>query len=292
MVSIDVDLVTQLIATQFPQWAHLPVTPVRSSGWDNRTFHLGDQMSVRLPSGEHYADAVAKEQLWLPRLAPQLPLPIPRPLAHGAPGCGYPWHWSVYGWLEGEVATRDNLHEIDQFAVDLAQFLRALQRIDTRDGPTETMRGGPLDRWDRQMQAALTKLAGEVDVAIAADIWERALSAPFHEQPVWYHGDIAAGNLLVQGGKLSAVIDFGGLGVGDPGCDTTIAWTLLTPSSRQVFRERLNVSEAIWNRGQGWALWKAMIVVAGMIETNVIEAASSQYAIDQLMEDHVRNHQR
>ena len=104
---------------------------------------------------------------------------------------------------------------------------------------------------------------------------------------VWFHGDVAAGNLLINEGELSAVIDFGGLAVGDPACDMVIAWTFLEQSSRRAFRERLNVSDAVWNRGRGWALWKAMIVQAEIIETNAIEAASSQYAIDQLIEEYL-----
>jgi aminoglycoside phosphotransferase (APT) family kinase protein len=146
-----------------------------------------------------------------------------------------------------------------------------------------------LDMWKTQAEAAFEALSGKMDVRAAADIWELALSAPFEDDPVWYHGDVAAGNLLTQNGELSAVIDFGGLGVGDPACDMTIAWTLLEPSSRRVFRERLGVSDAVWNRGRGWALWKGMIVVAKIIETNSIEASSSQYAVDQLIDDYLTN---
>ena len=286
---IDVALVTQLVASQFPQWGHLPVSRVSQSGWDNRTFHLGKEMLVRLPSGKHYARAVNKEQNWLPKLAEHLPLPIPAPLAMGEPEYGYPWSWSIYGWLEGEVATRDNIADLHRFSEDLARFLTALQRIETNGGPTEKFRGGSLELWRPQAEEALVALTGKIDTGAAADIWRKAIAAPFEDDPVWYHGDVAAGNLLVKDGELSAVIDFGSLGVGDPACDMTIAWTLLDASSRQVFRESLGVSDAIWNRGRGWALWKGMIVVAKIIETNVIEAASSHYAIDQLIQDYVAN---
>ena len=284
-VIIDVPCVSQLIADQFPQWAHLPISAVANSGWDNRTFHLGGEMLVRLPSGAHYANAVAKEQAWLPKLAPQLPLPIPQPLALGQPGPGYPWPWSIYGWLDGEHATRDNVPNLASFAVELADFLVALQQLDTTGGPTRTMRGGSLERWSEQAEAALGLLNDRLDVEAATQIWQLALAAPFDEQPVWYHGDVAAGNLLVRNGSLCAVIDFGGLGVGDPACDMVIAWTFLEPASRRVFRHHLGISDAIWNRGRGWALWKAMIVLAELIETNAIEAASAQYAVDQLIGD-------
>ncbi|MGI9328267.1 MAG: aminoglycoside phosphotransferase family protein [Pseudomonadales bacterium] len=283
---IDVALVRHLVSTQFPRWAHLPVSPVLLSGWDNRTFHLGDEMSIRLPSAGHYASAVTKEQTWLPRLAPHLPLPIPQPLAMGEPSDAYPWQWSIYRWLDGEVATKDSITNLSRFARDLADFLLALQAIDPQGGPKPVLRGGSLEPWQEQVEAALDALAGHIDVRAAAEIWGQARRAPFNAEPVWYHGDIAAGNLLVQHGGLNAVIDFGGLGVGDPACDMSIAWTLLEPASRQVFRERLAVSDAIWNRGRGWALWKGMIVIANIIETNPIEAASSQYAIDQLIADY------
>ncbi|MEM1433643.1 MAG: aminoglycoside phosphotransferase family protein [Pseudomonadota bacterium] len=281
-------MVRQLIAEQFPAWAELPVLPVPTSGWDNRTFRLGDSMLVRLPSGEAYADAVGREQLWLPRLAPLLPLPIPEPLAEGAPGAGYPWCWSVYRWLDGEVASRQDVADLSRFAINLADFLLALQRIPATDGPGGRFRGGSLDRCQPQVAAAMEALTrtGDVDGEVVRAIWAAAVAAPLEAEPVWFHGDVAAGNLLTRNGVLSAVIDFGGLAVGDPACDMTIAWTFLDAASRDAFRARLGVSEALWNRGRGWALWKALIVEAGMIETNVIETASSRYALDQLIDDH------
>ncbi len=284
-VMIDVALVTKLIATQFPQWSDLPVSAVANSGWDNRTFHLGDAMLVRLPSGEHYARAVAKEQAWLPKLAPHLPLPIPQPLALGKPDSGYPWPWSIYGWIEGEIAQHNNLPNLDLFAAQLADFLLALRQVDPAGGPTRTMRGGSLELWQGQTEAALEVLKDRIDVEAASETWRLALQAPFEDPPVWYHGDVAAGNLLVHNGSLCGVIDFGGLGVGDPACDMAIAWTFLDPSSRAVFRQALKVSDAIWDRGRGWALWKAMIVLAELVQTNAIEAGSAQYALDQLIAD-------
>lgn len=129
-VNIYTDLVRRLVDTQFPQWRHLPVSPVEFGGWDNRTFHLGDEMTVRLPSAAHYSLQVEKEHRWLPRLAPLLPLPIPVPLAMGVPAEDYPWHWSVYSWIEGETAKRERIADLSQFAADLAGFLVALKRVD------------------------------------------------------------------------------------------------------------------------------------------------------------------
>ena len=134
-IKINVELVRRLVAAQAPQWAHLPVRSVEFDGWDNRTFRLGDEMSVRLPSAERYILQVEKEQHWLPKLSPLLPLLIPVPLKIGVPGDGYPWHWSVYRWLEGEIASVGQIDNLDQFAKTLAQFLLRLQQIDTTGGP-------------------------------------------------------------------------------------------------------------------------------------------------------------
>jgi len=288
-VNINAELVSQLISSQFPQWARLPITPVKLSGWDNRTFHLGDEMSVRLPSAAHYAKAIQKEQTWLPRLATSLPRPIPEPLAMGQPEASFPWHWSIYRWLPGDVATHGNVDDLPQFAEDLADFLLALQSIESHGGPVRTLRGGSLEMYADQTEAAMAALNGRIDVAAAELIWRAAVETSIRpasgQNGVWYHGDVAAGNLLVRDGRLAAVIDFGGLGVGDPACDLSIAWTFLDPPSRAVFRGRLGLSMSLWNRGRGWALWKAMIVFAGLIETNAIEAASAEYALTQLIDD-------
>ena len=202
-MQIDVSLVSRLVATQFPQWAHLPIRPVEFGGWDNRTFHLGEQMTVRLPSAAAYSLQVEKEQRWLPRLAPQLPLPIPVPLAMGQPAAGYPWHWSVYRWLDGEIATIERIADLPQFAIDLAQFLVALYRIDPTGGPPpgphNFFRGGPLTVYDGETRQAIAALDGTIDTDAATAVWEAALAATWRGSPVWVHGDVAAGNLLVTG---------------------------------------------------------------------------------------------
>ncbi|MGN6033482.1 MAG: aminoglycoside phosphotransferase family protein [Thermomicrobiales bacterium] len=265
---ITTDLVRGLIAAQFPQWAGLPIRPVAQSGWDNRTFHLGERMTVRLPSAEGYAGQVAKEQRWLPFLAPHLPLPIPTPLGLGAPDGQFPWPWSVYGWIDGETAMQAPPTDLVRFATDLAAFLLALQRIDATGGPSpgphNFWRGGPLDVYASEAREAIAALAGEIDAERATAVIDRALASRWVGDPVWFHGDIAPGNLLVQDGRLSAVIDFGTSGVGDPACDLAIAWNLFHGESRRAFRDALSLDAATWERGAGWTLWKALIVVAGM----------------------------
>jgi len=291
---IDAALVRRLIAAQFPHWAGLPVEPVEPGGWDNRTFRLGDDMLVRLPSAAGYVAQVEKEQRWLPHLAPLLPLPIPAPLARGAPSEFYPWPWSVYGWLHGQPAELDRIADLPVFARSLAGFLTALYRIDASGGPPAGQhnfhRGGRLAVYDEQTRAALSALAGRIDADAAADVWAGALAARWEQKPVWVHGDIAWGNLLVEDGRLCGVIDFGSSAVGDPACDLAITWTAFSGASRQAFRDALALDEATWARGRGWALWKALITASGH-DGNQREAQRSWRVIDEVLADH-RLHRR
>jgi aminoglycoside phosphotransferase (APT) family kinase protein len=221
---------------------------------------------ARLPSAAEYALAVEKEQRWLPVLAPRLPLPIPVPLANGRPGADYPFPWSVHPWLDGEPAAPGPISDPVRFAADLAGFLAALQDIDATGGPQpgkhNWFRGATLRTYEPQAERALTALHGRIDTGLAREIWAAALAAPWDGRDVWFHGDVAAGNLLLADGNLTAVIDFGTCGVGDPSCDTAIAWTLLTADGRRAFRERLSVDDETWARGRGWALWKTLVSAA------------------------------
>lgn len=289
-VTVDAEQVRRLIGDQFPRWADLPVRPVAKCGWDNVTFHVGDAMVARLPSAAEYALAVDKEQRWLPALAPRLPLPVPVPLAKGHPGADYPFSWSVYQWLHGEPARADRISDLVRFALDLAGFLKALQSVDAADGPQpgkhNWFRGATLRTYDAQARRALTALDGHIDVDLAREIWKTALDAPWDRVDTWFHGDIAPGNLLLDGGELAAVIDFGTCGVGDPSCDLAIAWTLLTADSRQAFRERLTVDEATWARGRGWALWKTLVACAQTVGRVDEEAASARRVLDEICSEY------
>jgi aminoglycoside phosphotransferase (APT) family kinase protein len=288
-VDIDAALVRRLIAAQFPRWAGLPIEPVEVDGWDNTTFHLGEHMTVRLPSAERYAAQVDKEHRWLPKLAPHLPLPIPVPLAKGASAEGYPWQWSVYRWIKGETATIERITDLRRFAIELGGFLTALQRIDPEGGPPpgrhNFFRGGSLKVYDGETRQAIATLEGRIDIDAASAVWEAALAAIWHGPPVWVHGDVAAGNLLVEDGQLSAVIDFGTSGVGDPACDLAISWTLFSGESRESFRAVLQPDDATWARGRGWTLWKALITLADNIDTNPIEAGEARHIIDEVLTD-------
>ena len=284
---IDDALVCRLVTTQFPQWKDLPVRSVEPGGWDNRTFHLGNHMVVRLPRAAAYAAQVEKEHRWLPQLAPQLPLQIPTPLAIGKPGDGYPWEWSVYRWIEGETVARERIGDLKTFATGLADFLIALQRIDTTDGPRpgphNFYRGGALTTYDAEARQAIAVLKGKLDTEAATKVWDLALKTTWDRPPVWLHGDISAGNLLIDKGRLSAIIDFGMVGVGDPACDLSVAWTLCGGESRRVFRAMLPLDPGTWARGRAWTLWKALIVAAGLTETNAVEAARPWSVIDEVL---------
>jgi aminoglycoside phosphotransferase (APT) family kinase protein len=289
---IDAALVKRLIASQFPQWSHLSVTPVEVDGWDNRTYRLGETMTARLPTAEHYVPAVAKENRWLPVLSPSLPVPVPPVVARGEPGEGYPFDWSIRGWLDGEVARPERIDDMPLFAESVAEFVLALQSIDATGGPSagahSFYRGAPPTHYDDETRRALASLAGRIDTDRAAEVWDAAVQATWQGQPVWFHGDIAANNLLVKDGKLAAVIDFGTSGVGDPACDLVIAWTMFSDDSREAFRRTVDQDEPTWARARGWALWKALICLAQHIDTDADQAAVHRRVIDEVLAEHHR----
>ncbi len=290
-VDTDVSLVGRLLAAQFPQWADLLIEPVHSAGTDNAIYRLGDAMAVRLPRIQGATAQVDKEQQWLPRLAPLLPLAVPVPLAKGTPAEGYPWHWSVYRWLEGEDATIERIADLRQAATELAQFIATMQQIDPTGGPPpgqhNSFRGVPLSTRDAETRAAIASLGGMLDTDAVTAAWDAALQAPaWHGPPVWIHGDLSPLNLLVERGWLSAVIDFGCLGVGDPACDLIVGWNLLSAETRDVFRAALQVDNATWARGRGWALSVGLIALPYYHTTNPVLAGIGRRAIAEVLADH------
>ena len=251
--AIDAALARRLIDTQFPQWAGLPLTRHTPAGSDHVIYRLGEELSVRLPLHSGAIEQAVKEAEWLPRLAPHLPLAVPVVVEVGAPDFGYPWQWAVSRWLDGEVATVDALSGSHQAAAVLAEFLTALHRFDAE--ATENLTGRPLAARDRATRAAIAEVGDAFDTAAMTELWAAALDAPgWDRPPVWFHGDFHTGNLLTTGGRLSAVIDFGEFGVGDPACDLIIAFTLMTAETRRTFRTALDLDDATWTRGRGWAL--------------------------------------
>ena len=291
-VETDVSLVRRLLAAQCPQWADLPIEPVPSAGTDNALYRLGENMVVRLPRIHWAVGLVEKEQRWLPALAPHLPLAIPVLLAKGSPMEGFPWPWSVYRWLEGENATIARFGDLRDAARDLAHFLIALQGIDAMGGPPagprNFSRGVPLAARDASTRAAIAALPDKLDIGAVTAAWDAALRAhAWQNSPVWLHGDLYPANLLVVRGQLSAVIDFGCLGVGDPACDLASAWMLFSAESRDVFRAVLGVDDAMWARGRGWALPLGLTALPYYWDTNPVLVASARRTIDEVLTDHL-----
>lgn len=277
MVEITPELVRSLVAEQFPEWRDLPVRPVARQGWDNRTFRLGDELVVRLPSAEGYAAAVAKEDRCLPILAGHLPLAVPAPVAAGRPAAGYPFPWSVRYWLPGVTVEDATGIDRTRLARDLGAFLTALRRAPTGPGPAagahSHFRGCHPSVYGHEVGQALERLGSAVDAATCRHIWAEAVRSAWPDAPTWCHGDVATGNLLTTDGKLSAVIDFGGCSVGDPACDLVMAWTYFTAEERTTFREAVGLSADTWRRARGWALWKELVT---MPETSDLNSESMQ----------------
>lgn len=260
------ELATALVSDQFPRFAHLPVELLRPGGHDNRTFRLGAELTIRLPTDDGYVAGELKEQAWLAQLAPQLPLPIPEVVGQGVPAPEFPRPWSVRRWIAGDTPTLARIDDFARFAGDLAAFLTALRGAGTTGAPAAGVqsfhRGAHPRAYDDETRSTIQHLRDEIDVPRVTAVWERALDSEWPGAPVWFHGDVARGNLLVAGGRLGGVIDFGTSGVGDPACDTVIAWTLLPDDAARCYRDVLGLDDDSWDRGRGWALWKALITIA------------------------------
>lgn len=290
-ITTDVPLVRRLLASQFPQWADLPIEPIHSDGTNNAIYRLGDDLSVRLPLTEDVTLQHQKEHGWLPRLAPHLPLAIPVPLAKGEPVEDYPFLWSLYPWLRGELATPDHLANPDQAATDLAAFISALREIDPTGGPApgkhNFYRGIPLAARDVIVRSCIEQLEGVIDTNAATAAWDAALAAPTWDgPPTWIHGDLSATNLLATNGRLTAAIDWGGLGIGDPACELLVAWDLFPRQTRETFRTALNVDDATWDRGRGWALSLALIGLPYYIDTNPGFIRYARRLLNETLADH------
>ncbi|WP_030679988.1 aminoglycoside phosphotransferase family protein [Streptomyces rimosus] len=286
---VDDGLVRRLVAGQFPRWAELPVRRFPSGGTVNAMFRLGDDMVVRLPLLRGGAADVSLEQEWLPRLAPRLPAAVPEVLAAGEPAAGFPWPWSVYRWLAGENPVAGALSEPVLLAEGLAGFVAAMRDVALPGAPA-AYRGGPVAALDASTRAAIRKLRDIPEEGVDCDavtaVWEDALRAPAWDgPPVWLHADLMPGNLLVDDGRLTAVIDFGCTGTGDPACDLFPAWNLLPSGAREVFREALGVDDATWARGRGRTLSQALIALPYYRQTNPAMAGNARHVIRAVLEE-------
>jgi aminoglycoside phosphotransferase (APT) family kinase protein len=283
-VDIDASLVMSLVALQFPSLTDLPIRAVPSTGTVNAIYRLGDHLCVRLPRVASWADALDKEVTWLPKLAPCLSLQVPEVVAIGHPANGYPFSWAIYRWIEGHPYREDLIHDECQAAEDLAQFVAELRRIDPLGAP----RGGrkPLRELDVATRAAIKASGNVIDSDAAEDAWERALEAPAWDgTSVWIHADLLRPNLLVEQGRLCAVIDFGSVGAGDPAADVIAAWSVFGPAGRAAFRSALAVDDGTWSRACGYALHQAALIIPYYSETNPKFVALAKRTVEEILAD-------
>ncbi len=287
-IEVDESTVRRLVKEQFPQWVDLPLRPVEQSGTDHALFRLGDELVVRLPRIAWANGQSALEAEWLPRLADQLPLAVSIPVALGEPDDGYPFSWSVNPWLPGTPLDRAAIDQT-QLAVDLAGFVAALQSCDTTGARLFGSRGQDLcdAERDRATRDALVAAADLVDATAALAVWEAAQAARvWAGPPTWFHGDLTEGNLLVENGRLSAVLDWGPFGAGDPACELHSAWLLLDPPSRALFRHLIGCDEDMWQRGRGWTISLGAIGIPYYRDTVPAFAARGIAMIDAVLSEH------
>jgi aminoglycoside phosphotransferase (APT) family kinase protein len=287
-VEITVDDVARLVASQFPAWRELPVRAVTSHGTENALFRVGDEYILRFPlqHAPGQRDDLLGEQELARLIAPHVPLAIPEPIALGEPGEGYAGPWAAYRWIPGETAAPDRLGDLDVFVRDLAGFVTAMHAIDTGGRSWNgSSRGGPLREEDEWVRYSLSQSTRLTDTVRLTELWERALDTPPHDGPdVWIHADLMPGNLLMRDGRLAAVIDLGTVAVGDPAVDLMPAWNLLPAGARATYREALEVDDATWERGRGWALLQAIGCLFYYIETNPVMASTARHTLDAVME--------
>lgn len=286
---IDAALVERLVTEQFPRWASLPVRPIDALGTVHVLYRLGEDLVVRLPRVGVPAKEVDKEHAWLPRLAPVVPVPIPRPVARGAPTRAYPSEWSVYTWLRGVNPEPGRLRDPDGFALDLAAFISALRTLSDVGAPPSERGRRTLAGMDVHVRAAIEQARDLIDAPAVTRAWEAALTAPaWNGRAVWVHADLLPGNVLVEDGRLCGVLDFGSLGTGDPASDVSVAWSVLPRAARDVFRAALGVQDGEWARARGLAFVVALQALPYYRHTHPAFARVARYAIEEILDDHRR----
>jgi aminoglycoside phosphotransferase (APT) family kinase protein len=225
-----------------------------------------------------------REWHWLPRLAPRLSLRVPEPTERGQPTSLYPFPWAIYRWIEGQPYADALVDDERQAAADLARFVAELRRVDPAGAPRSGRR--PLPELDAGTRAAISSAGEVIDGGAATAAWERALEAPAWDgTPVWIHSDLLRPNLLVHGGRLRAVIDFGAVGVGDPATDVIAAWSVFGPPGRATFRAALDVGDGTWERARGIALHQAAVIIPYYAETNPGFVALARRTVEEILAD-------
>ncbi|MHB8467758.1 MAG: phosphotransferase, partial [Acidimicrobiales bacterium] len=285
-VDVNDDLIRGLISTQFPQWAGLALRRMPSTGTDNAIYRLGRHLGVRVPRVQWAVQQVAKEAAWLPHLAPHLPAAVPEPVAQGEPADGYPFPWLVYRWLHGQDTLVGPVDDWCQLARDIAAFVSGLQKVNPSGAPEARGRAGSLAPHDAVTRSAITRLDGLIDVGRAMAMWEAAVSAdPWPRSPVWVHGDLLPGNVVVRDGRLAGIIDSSAAAIGDPACEAMLAWAM-PPDARAVYRTALTIVDATWARGRGWALQQAVLFIPYYAETIPDGVTAARRRLDALLNEH------
>lgn len=284
-VTIDAELVGALVAEQFPQLSNLPVSAAPSTGTVNAIYRIGDHLYARLPRMQKWAQDLDNEWHWLPKLGPQLSMQVPAPVGRGRPTSSYPFSWAIYGWIDGQPYADELVDDEPQAARDLARFVVELRHVDSVVGAPPAGRK-PLRQLDAVTRAAIESARGVIDGDAAIAAWDRALEAPaWNGAPAWIHTDLLRPNLLVEGGRLCAVIDFGGVGVGDPAADVIAAWSVFGHTGRGTFRAALDVDDDTWNRARGFALHQAAMIIPYYTDTNPRFVALAKRTVEEVLAD-------
>ena len=282
-IEVSESLVRALLRSQLPDLAELPLRPAQSWGTDHAMWRLGEEHVVRLPRIDWAAGQVRMERTLLPKLAEALPVRVPRPVALGEPGSGYPFEWGVHSWIPGDDADIGPVDDRAGLSADLAATVRALRSLPVPGADAPPGRGRRLAELDADARSAIESAAPLVDTRAALDVWTAGLEAPPHAgAPVWSHGDLE-GNCLVADGRLSGIIDWGLAGVGDPAADVQVAWSpLLTAESRADFLARVEADAATIARAKGLAVLQACAALPYYVDTHPPIVRRSIHKLGQL----------
>jgi aminoglycoside phosphotransferase (APT) family kinase protein len=283
-VHIDAGLVQGMLAEQFPALASLPIVSVPSSGTMNAIYRIGPDLYARLPRVARAVADLERERQWLPWLASQLPLPIPEPVGEGHPNEAYPLPWALYRWLEGSTYSDECVRDETQAACDLAQFVLALRRLDPSGVPRAGRR--PLRELAARTRTAIAEARGVIDTDAALSAWEEAIETPpWQGEARWIHTDLLRPNILIRAGRISAIIDFGAAGAGDPAADLIAAWSVFGPAGRKAYLSIASMDDDARRRARGFALHQAALIIPYYAETNPGFVAHAQRTVEQVLLD-------
>lgn len=288
-MNITLELAKRLIVSQFPEYADLNLIEVEQQGHDNKTYRIGNNMLIRMPTAESYALKVPIEQELLPKLAKHLSIAIPAPIKMGKSSEDYPYPFSIYKWVDGRSANHIAFDEqlLENIGYQLAKFLKELHAITDVEGPAPGQhnwwRGCHISVYDEAAREQITNLGDFIDADSALELWKKACVTKWNKPPIWIHGDFAVGNIIIKSNKLSGIIDFGGTAIGDPACDLVIAWTFLNGKARDIFISTMDLDESTWLRARGWALWKSTFELCNIADKKSPEAKMQKIIIDELI---------